>query len=95
MLQHIHESFSRIPLFHKIIVPTVVIGIILSSVRITAEGWHLLCTKLDSQFAWAPHQVRRAVSFSLAFLTILICNIAPEGCHIYEGRARQCQINAK
>lgn len=44
-------------LYNKKLQPTVVIGLILSSVKHTSLGWKLTVTTMETEFAWAPHQV--------------------------------------
>ncbi|KZP26430.1 hypothetical protein FIBSPDRAFT_949312 [Athelia psychrophila] len=54
---YVHESYTRVPLHNKSIMPTVAVGLLLSTVSVTSEGWATLVTKLQMQFLWATHQL--------------------------------------
>lgn len=69
--QYVHESYTRVPLHNKSIMPTVAVGLLLSTVSVTSEGWATLVTKLQMQFLWATHQVRNHSPVPCTALTYL------------------------
>lgn len=75
-LQYFHEGYARMRLHSKTLGPTVVIGLILHSLKNTALGWKLTSTTMETEFAWANHQVC-SIPFPLPMsLTDRLCSCA-------------------